>query len=421
MRIPDISFFDTFIKYDRLKEKDIERYTKELASGKKILQPSDNTVDSVRSLRFKRISNDIQTYNRNIDMVKTNLDIAESTLGDIVETGKEVRVEVINLLNIGVIDSEDAQILGDYFQSMRDYIIKQGNISIGDSRLFGGVKSQIDPFDNRGIYQGEFTDTTVPVASGVELNTTFVGKDYLGTIPSGVWNDANGNNIVDEGEVSYKIGMVKAVDDILQIIDTGDLYKLHGYYSDTGYTNSTDPLVGAGESGTLNITYGTTTISVNYNDTMNLNDLVNAINTSPANQDPKGNRLVEAFVFQDRDGVNRLGLLGKDTNINISVSDTTGALYKRTGEFRRILETFDESFDTVSQHRSIVGTQINVADSIKTMNDQQIVEFSDLISKLEDADYAGVISELEKARTAYQALLMSIAQNKDLSLLNFMK
>jgi len=421
MRIPDTAFFDTFVKYDRLREKDLDRYTKELASGKKILTPSDNTVDNVRALRFKKLTGDIETYNRNIDMVKTSLDIAESTLGDIVETGKEIRVDILNVLNIGVLDREDAQILSDYFQSMRDYIVKQANVSVGDARLFGGVKSQIDPFDSRGIYQGEFVDTTVPVAPGVELNTTFIGKDYLGTIPSGVWVDSNSNNIVDEDEVSYKIGMVKAVDDILRVIEMEDLKKLHGYYSDMGYNSPTDPIVGAGESGTLNINYGGTVISVDYNDTMNLNDLVDAINTNPVNDDGEGNPLVEAYVFEDKDGIFRLGLLGKNTDINIGVSDTTGSLLKRTGEFRRILDTFDEGFDGVSRYRSIVGTQINVADSIKTQNEQQIVEFSELVSKLEDADYAAVISKLEQAKTAYEALLATIAQNKDLSLLKFYK
>ena len=419
MRIPDIAFFDTFIKYDRIREKDLERYTRELASGKKILTPSDNTVDNVRSLRFKRLSEDIQTFNRNIDLVKTSLDIAESTLGDIVETSKEVRVDIVNILNTGVLDYEDAQIFKDYFQSMRNYIIKQANVSIGDSRIFGGVKSQIDPFDQRGIYQGEFVDTTVPVAPGVELNTTFIGKDYLGTIPSGVWVDSNSNNTVDPDEVSHKIGVVKAVDDILQIIDQGDLSKLPAYYSDMGYTSPADNIVGAGESGNLTINYGSSSFTVAYDSSMTLNDLVNAINTNPSNTDPDGNRLVEAFVFQDKDGIYRLGLSGKDPDINISVSDSSGSLSKRLGEIRRILETFDLGFSKVSQHRSIIGTQINVADDLKMIGQQQYVELQNLISKLEDADYAGAITELEKARTAYQALLASIAQNKDLSLLKY--
>ncbi|MDQ7055151.1 MAG: hypothetical protein Q9M89_01035 [Persephonella sp.] len=95
----------------------------------------------------------------------------------------------------------------------------------------------------------------------------------------------------------------------------------------------------------------------------------------------------------------------------MSVNDSSGALLKRTGEIRRVLDTFDKGFDGVSQHRSLIGTQINIADNIKTMNEQQRVEFEELISKIENTDYAGVIAKLEQSRTAYQALLASIAQN----------
>ncbi|NPA12952.1 MAG: flagellar hook-associated protein 3 [Aquificae bacterium] len=421
MRIPDIAFYDTFIKYDRLREKDIDRYTRELASGKKILTPSDSPVDNVRSLRFKKLTDDIQAFNRNIDLVKTNLEIAEGTLGDIVDTSQEARVEIVNLLNTGVFDWEDAQIFADYLQSTRDYIINRANVSVGKSRLFGGVKSQQDPFDTRGIYQGEFVDTTVPVAPGVELNTTFIGKDFLGTIPSGVWNDANGDGNVDTDEVQHKIGVVKAIDDILQIIDDGDLHKLDGYYSDMGYNSETDTVVGSGESGTLTITYGTSAISVDYDDTTTLQDLVDAINNSPDNQDEDGNPLVEAYVFKDKDGVYRLGVLGQSPDVKISFEDSSGSLQKRIGEMRRVLETFDQGFEGVSRYRSIIGTQINVADSIKELNLQQEVEYSNLVSKLEDADYAGVIADLEKSKTAYEALLAVIAQNKDLSLLNYFR
>ncbi|WP_457644627.1 flagellin N-terminal helical domain-containing protein [Persephonella sp.] len=321
MRIPDISFFDTFIKYDRLREKDIERYTKELASGKKLLTPSDNTIDTVRSLRFKRLNNDIETYNRNIDLVKGTLDVAETTLGNIVNTGQEVRVEIIRLMNTGVLDYEDAQILRDYLSSMRDYIINQANVSVGDSRLFGGVKSQIDPFDpTTGVYQGETLETTVPVAKGVELNTTFNGEAYLGV------NTNTG-----------KMAMIDAIDEIIAIIDGA---------SASPPTRSLEEI----NTATINVTVD-----------------------------------------------------GKDYG-NVT-----------------ILEAFDIGLSKIMQQRSKIGEQMVIADNLKIQNDTMKVNFSELISKLEDADYAGVIAELEKSKTAYEALLASISQNKDLSLLKFIK
>jgi len=117
---------------------------------------------------------------RNMDFVSNVLDQAESTLSNISKAGQELRVEIVRLLNTGVLDKEDAKVLRDYFVSMKDYIIKQANYSIGDTRIFGGVKSQTDPFDSNGFYQGETTETKVPVAPGVEINTTFDGSKYLG-------------------------------------------------------------------------------------------------------------------------------------------------------------------------------------------------------------------------------------------------
>ncbi len=313
MRIPDIAFFDTFIKHDRIREKEIEKYTKQLASGKKILSPSDNTLDTVRSLRLQHLIDDIDTYNRNINTVKNVLDIAESTLGNMVETAQEVRPEIVRMLNIGVLDKDDAEVLKDFFKSMRDYIIKLANTEIGDSSIFGGVKNQSSPFDINGIYHGSQDETTLQVAGGVELNTNFNGKEYLGV-----------------NEKTNKLLLVEALDKIVEMIDSGDLSQLNQPVLDV-QVNGKD--------------YGQVTI----------------------------------------------------------------------------LEAFDIGLNSISQHRSMVGEQMVIADNLKIQHENLKINFKDLKSSLEDADYAETISRLEQAKTAYQALLASIAQNKELSLLNYMK
>ncbi|NPA53153.1 MAG: flagellar hook protein [Aquificae bacterium] len=312
MRIPDITFFDTFIKHDRIRESEIDRFTRELASGKKILAPSDNTLDTVRSLRLERLSEEIETFNRNITTVRNVLDIAESTLGNIVDAAQEVRPEIIRMLNLGVLDKEDAEILRDFFQSMRDYILQTANVKVGDSSLFAGVRSQVDAFDENGVYQGLEQETTIPVANGVELNTNFNGKEYIGV------NEKTGKAII-----------IEALDKIIELIDSGDISQIN------------DPLL-----------------------------------------DVKVN--------------------GKD--------------YGKIS----ILEAFDIGLDTISQHRSMIGEQIVVADNLKMQHDTLKINFQELKSSLEDADYADVITKLEQAKTAYQALLTSISQNKDLSLLNYL-
>ncbi|RMA97513.1 flagellar hook-associated protein FlgL [Hydrogenothermus marinus] len=405
MRIPDIIFYDSFIKYNAEKENKIQEYTNQLASGKKILQPSDNVLGAVKSLRLKKINETIDSYNRNMDQVQTILDVSETSLANIINTSQEARVQIVHVLNTGVLDAEDAQVLKDYFSSVRDYIIKQANVSVGDSRIFAGVKSQLDPFDTNGNYQGETLETKVPVSKGVELNTTFDGKTYIGTIKSGLVSNP-----------TEKLGIVKALDDITQIIDSGDLYKLHSYISDMGYSSATSQIDSAASgTQTLTITSGSSSFSVNYDNTTTLQDLVNAINTNPSNQ------TVEAFVFQDKDGVYRLGLVNKqDPSQSITVQDS-GTFINKVGGLHHVLDNFDKGFNQALLGRSKIGLQSKIIEDLKPQNEYMKTQFSELISKFEDADYASVITELEKVKTAYQALLASFNQNKDLSLLNFLK
>jgi flagellar hook-associated protein 3 FlgL len=313
MRITDLIKYDNYIKNDQIRQNEIEKYSKQIATGKKLLSPSDDTVATVAALRLKTINQNIDTYLRNMDFVSNVLDQAESTLSNISNAGQELRVEIIRLLNTGVLDKEDAKVLRDYFVSMKDYIVKQANYSIGDTRIFGGVKSQTDPFDSNGIYQGETTETKVPVAPGVELNTTFNGKVYLG-----VNNDSN------------KMIMAEAIDKIVSIIDNA--------------------IAGTGSLGELN----TATISVN-------------------------------------------------------------------GQNLKILEAFDVGLNNVLQYTSIIGTQVKIINDLKSGFEKNKVFNNNLISNLQDVDTAEAITNLQKAQTAYQALIATYNQNRQLSLLEFFK
>lgn len=313
MRITDLLRYDNYIRNDQTRQAELEKYSKQIATGKKLIQPSDDTVAAVASLRLKRINENIDAYLRNMDFVSNTLDVAETALRNISDAGRELRVEIIRILNTGVLDKEDAKVLKDYFQQMRDYIIKTANVSIGDTRLFGGVKSQQDPFSTDGVYVGETQETSVPIASGVELNTTFDGSKYLGINPS-----------------NKKMLMVEAVDKIIDIIDRA------------------------------------------LNGTASLRELNTATITVGSQQ-------------------------------------------------LKILEAFDKGLNTVLQYTSVIGTQLKIVNDIKSSYQQNKVFNNNLISNLQDADTVEAITNLQKAKTAYEALIAAFNSVKNISLLDFFK
>jgi len=310
MRVTNQELFDILLRYDRLRNSQLKRATEEISSGKSLLFPSDNPVDFARKLRFERLVGKLKRFNRNVDLTGSILSTAETSLNSSVNLLQEARVKIVQVLNTGALNGEDAKVLADYFRKVAEYIVNMGNTRVGDSYIFGGVKSQSPPFGSDGTYSGETVETTVSVANGVDINTTFNGGDYFGV-----------------NRVSNKITVVEVLNRIADIIESGNLSQLQ-----------------------------TETITVDLGD---------------------------------------------------------GA------EDLKLLDAFDKGLSKIMAFRSILGTKERIVESLKTQNEAIALHFKELQSKIEDADYASVISEYEKAKTAYQALLASIEQTQNLSLLNY--
>ncbi len=210
MRVTDGMIFDILLKYDRLRSSQLKKSTEELSSGKAILKPSDNPVDFARGLRLQRFIEGVERFNRNIDLTDNVLKTAETSMTSAINLLQEARVKIIQVLNTGALNGEDAKVLADYFRNVASYVVNMGNTKVGDSYIFGGVKSQSSPFGSDGTYNGETVETAVPVANGVEVNTTFNGANYFGV-----------------NRVSNRITVVEVLNKIADILDSGNLNELH--------------------------------------------------------------------------------------------------------------------------------------------------------------------------------------------------
>lgn len=204
MRISNNQFFGAFLRNDEIRQKKLERYSSQISSGKRILKPSDDTVALANSLKLKETNSQIDQYLRNITTVSARQQTAETALSNIFETTQEARVEIVRLLNHGVLDQEDADIVADYLGGLKQYIVDQANTKLDNVYLFGGTKSSTAPFSSDGTYQGNEKVETIPVSTGYELQGTFNGKEAFGA-------------------VGGKLKVVEVLDQIINAINSGDL------------------------------------------------------------------------------------------------------------------------------------------------------------------------------------------------------
>ena len=205
MRISNEAIFNTFIKYDKTRQKDIARHTEEISSGKRILSPSDDFAAMAKSLKFKEVNQEVDNYISNINNVKMRQTAAQTAMTNIADAGTEARSEIVRLLNHGVLDQEDAEIINKYLQDLKSYMIDQANTKVADTYIFGGTKTDAPPYSSAtsGVtYNGNDDEQKVQVARNFEASATFSGK-RLG---------------LEE--------MTKAIDDIKAAIETGDLTQI---------------------------------------------------------------------------------------------------------------------------------------------------------------------------------------------------
>ncbi len=238
MRISNIQTYNTFLKQIKTRQKEIAKYTDQLTSGKRILTPSDDMVSIAKSLKLRQTNNEIDNYLSNITAVRNRQEAAETAISNIYETAQDARVEIVRLLNHGVLDQEDAHIVDDYLQGLKKYIIDQANAQYGNTPLFAGNKTENKAFASvqatngktyEGIYRGNEQTQKVPISKGYgdgyEVDATFDGAKALGSLVE--LKDENQQPIVDtEGKPLKQIKIVKLIDDIHQAIEKGDLTSI---------------------------------------------------------------------------------------------------------------------------------------------------------------------------------------------------
>jgi flagellar hook-associated protein 3 FlgL len=184
MRISNEAIFNTFVKYDKVRQKEIARHTEQISSGKRILTPSDDFAAMAKSLKFKEVNKEIDNFLTNISSVKTYQTAAQTAMTNIADAGAEARTEIVRLLNTGVLDQEDAEIVNEYLQGLKDYMIDQANTKVADTYIFGGTKTDTPPFgfdaNNQLQYKGNDQEQSVPIAKNFEAKSTFDGSKRLG-------------------------------------------------------------------------------------------------------------------------------------------------------------------------------------------------------------------------------------------------
>lgn len=127
----------------------MNKYNKQLLSGKKVSKASDDPIAMTSILNSKREIRTIEQFEKNVSTAKSHLQTAEGALtqiSDIISRVNELTVQGAN----GTYDEKSRQAISDEILELKKQIGTLANTKYGDHYLFGGVDTKNAPFDTTG-------------------------------------------------------------------------------------------------------------------------------------------------------------------------------------------------------------------------------------------------------------------------------
>jgi flagellar hook-associated protein 3 FlgL len=400
----------------------------QVATGRRILTPSDDPVAASRALEVTQSSDVLKQFATNQDNAKSALGLAEAQLGSINEMFARMKELTVQAGN-ATLNTSDRRAIAYEMRERFDEMMGIANSADGQGLfMFSGYQGQNKPFSgsietlnaaaaNEIAYAGDDGQRLLQVSATRKLEVSDSGRDIFQRISTG-----NGYFTTDYVAGNTGTG----------VIETGNV-------SDPATWNAlTD------KNFSINFTVDNSVVPsvTRYDivDTVSGNSLMSG-GAAPA---PLGNQ----GVYRSGDTIT---LPGTGANVVITGAPATGdsytiapsgsqSIFKSLANLIHALENgsetqagraqyhneigfalnnFARANDNILRVRAQIGSRMQEVDSLGNVNSDLQLQHQQTLSNLQDLDYAKAISDLTRKQTDLQAAQQSFSRITQLSLFNY--
>lgn len=402
MRISSNTIYDLSVSAMNRQQSNLLKTQQQISANRRMLTPSDDPIASSRALEITQADSINTQYGTNAQTAAGRLSLTEQALGRVTDLLQSIRQNAITAGNGSFTAADRASVAQD-IQAMYDELLTVANTTDGEGNyLFSGFQTDLKPFSPSATgvqYLGDDGQRLVQVASGRQIAVSESGADVFTRIRSGNGTFAVSAAAANTGSATYSNGTVTDATAIT-------LHQYQIVFSVTGTTSSYD---------VLDVTAGTTVATAQpYTsgaaiafDGMNL-----AVSGTPAAGD----------VVQIDPSTNR--------DIFKTVADLIAALKAPAGvpaaqarlqnSLTDALINLDQDLNNVSSVRAGVGTRMRETDDHLNSGEDLSLQYKQVLSKLQDLDYAKAVSDLMQQQTNLQAAQKMFLQTAQLSIFNYL-
>jgi flagellar hook-associated protein 3 FlgL len=406
MRVTTNLIYDQNLRAINVSQGQLSDIQTQLASGKKLLRPSDDPVGAAQVVRLTEELDKITQYQRNVDLATNNLELQETSLRSINDVVNRARVLVVQSGN-GILSGNDKAAIASEIEQIRNQVIDLMNTqnAAGDY-IFAGYQSESQAFEfnpsaqtNVIAFTGDDGTNEIQLSDSVKIRTTTSGKTLFEDVPARLSYSVNATNgaTLDANGVSNQ-----GTFDTFHKQNFDPVNALNNQYAFT--------IVSATQIDVTNVGTGALVESIPFSSgentqfngiTLNITGVTNDSVVLDLNRPEKKNiaeTLHTMMLALQNDGINQQGLA--------SIIDDT-------------LVGIDNAMSTLSRENSSIGARLNIAQAVEdSLLDSQVTN-ERARSAIEDVDYAQASSDFARQETALEAAFASFPRIANLSLFNF--
>lgn len=382
MRISTVTMFEQSVSSLNRQQGEFLRVGQQIASGKRVVNPSDDPQASSRAVAVSQSAALNQQYADARITTRNALGQEESVLNSVGDAITSARTLLVQAKN-GTLSDADRSSVASELKGIYEALLGQANAADGNGRyLFGGYKDSTPPFtkdaSGKVIYQG---DTGIPlqqVDASRQMPSTDHGKAIFLSVHSSAGFIAReattnagsvafaGPSVVDTEDPGFGTGFT------VGFLDVGGVthYSIDG--ADKGVYTSGDSIMANG-------------VSLTLRGTPELGDTISVSKAQEA--DPNLFRTLESAIAV----------------LDTPVEGAADAQARLQNTLSTSMRELDNALDNVLTIRASVGARLNELDVVDSVGTNRKLNYAQTLSDLVDLDYNAAVSEYSLRQIGLQA------------------
>jgi len=406
MRLSSAQIYTTGLRGITNASSEVARTQEQIASGQRVLKPSDDPVASARILELESELTSSKQYQRNIDNVEGRLQRAEIQIDNVEGVIDRVR-ELVIQAGSGALTNEDRlQITVEINQRLQELVDLTNARDENGSYIFSGFKTNVEAFSAVGdnyAFQGDEGVRYEQVANGLKIASSESGKALfadIATVNNNVVVSASANNSSD-----VQIGRGLVVDQAAFDAVFPEDYAI--IFNDTTSAVPVGPnysvkRLSDGQLMSINVPYDLAT-PININGVeVTLSDIPNPTDT---------------FVIESTRKENMLNTVQR---IGASLASFTDPV-ERSAFIGDALNNLSNIQDNLLSGRGRIGARLNTLESTRASQQSLDLISTGVLDELRGLDYAEAVSRLSFQSFVLEAAQQSFVKVSSLSLFNFLR